>query len=575
MQTKKRNTTRRNTKKKCVSGCRGFPHITCNHAPRCSFVNGTKPRYQYCRLSPTFMMSKPPKCNVTKRIKKSNIKHHAARQIQRFISNHRSNYFKTVKTPLSVSIKKKSIPKMQTMKAREVIGRFMKRTEHKRKSEFLKSVCSDSGVCIAFGTQRKKIIEFFHGFVEFEYVVPPIKRIGTVSANGFVREIKYERNGYIAHAVLKSSVTEKSDNLAYEYIVGQFVNHLAKSFPCFVETYGLYYYKDNKAWKHIKDTDKITTANVLKDSLEYQSPSQVNDYGKMCINAKYASILIQHLNNVKSFGSIFEHNKYNSPEALHFLLYDSLFVFYQIYFTLAAIKESFTHYDLHRDNVLLYEPIKGKYIEYHYYPRSGAPKVQFKSKYIVKIIDYGRSFYKYSRKRNETNPPDFFNELCAQPLCDPECGAKVGFSWLDDSKDTTGDSYYINSYYSNQSHDLRLVSNFYTDILSKHPYVKEYSTELEKNILGDIIKLLQKVTYGIGIVSPVHRKFGTREITRSGLPDKIYNVSDMEKALREYIQQNPYIGLLNDHEYSNPDNKIGDMYIYADGSVMRFEPSSV
>ena len=34
---------------------------------------------------------------------------------------------------------------------------------------------------------------------------------------------------------------------------------------------------------------------------------------------------------------------------------------------LSIIKNNFTHYDLHYENVFLYEPLKNKYIEYHYY----------------------------------------------------------------------------------------------------------------------------------------------------------------------------------------------------------------
>ena len=45
-----------------------------------------------------------------------------------------------------------------------VVQRFMNKTKHKRIARFLLSVCSDSGVCIAFGKEINKIKAFFGNF---------------------------------------------------------------------------------------------------------------------------------------------------------------------------------------------------------------------------------------------------------------------------------------------------------------------------------------------------------------------------------------------------------------------------
>ena len=100
-------------------------------------------------------------------------------------------------------------------RARKTIGTFMKKTEYKRKSMFLQAICSDSGVCIAFGKERKKILDFFNGFSKFDYL-KSVKAIGGVSENGFIKELEYEREGYKAHAILKSSRKKSADNLMYE-----------------------------------------------------------------------------------------------------------------------------------------------------------------------------------------------------------------------------------------------------------------------------------------------------------------------------------------------------------------------
>jgi len=72
--------------KKCISGCRGFPNNTCENAPRCMYVNGRVPRYQYCRLSSKYKMGKYPNCKVTKRLKKAEIKRNASVRINQFVN---------------------------------------------------------------------------------------------------------------------------------------------------------------------------------------------------------------------------------------------------------------------------------------------------------------------------------------------------------------------------------------------------------------------------------------------------------------------------------------------------------
>ena len=63
-------------------------------------------------------------------------------------------------------------------------------------------VCSDSGECIAFGKEIKKIKEHFDGFTSFNFVTNCL-RITQPSSNGLVDIITYERDGYEANAILK------------------------------------------------------------------------------------------------------------------------------------------------------------------------------------------------------------------------------------------------------------------------------------------------------------------------------------------------------------------------------------
>ena len=66
-------------------------------------------------------------------------------------------------------------------------------------------------------------MKHFNGFKDFKYA-SSVMSIGPKSKNGFARLIKYERDGYEGSAVLKSTYKEDSDNLLFEYLVGQYIN---------------------------------------------------------------------------------------------------------------------------------------------------------------------------------------------------------------------------------------------------------------------------------------------------------------------------------------------------------------
>ena len=530
-------------KKRCISGCKSLEQSICVKSPRCSFTNGQTRKF--CRLGKGFKMQKNT-CKIIKRIKKKD----ARQKIGRFILERKR--MDTTQNKDTEKIKKNASRK---------IVKFFKKTGEKRTTEYLKALCSDSGVCIAFGTNRSKITKFFDGFTDFKYVEPPIKSIGNPSNNGFVKEIKYKRNDYNAYAVLKSSSRTDSDNLVYEYIVGQFINQQCNYYPCFLETYGLYFYQDPIKWKNIRDTRVITT-NVLINSLDLQSNI---DYEKMCEKSKYAAILIQHLKDVTTLEDILEKKHIKSQSTI---FYDLLYILYQVYMPLAQLKNNFTQYDLHAGNVLLYEPVKGKHIQYHYHIGNGKI-VSFNSPYIVKIIDYGRSFFKYKQSQKD-NSPDIYAKLCAEPKCnkkDAPCGSSQGFAWMEGPLLNT--NYFISSQVPNMSHDLRLINFITESIKTNRP--KVYSTPQEKAMYKTIeIQILDKLKYGQGIKGD-NKKFGTNINRTLGFPNSINNVVDAERTLQEIILEDPVASILNEQKYL-PENKIGDIHVYNDETPMRFEP---
>ena len=127
---------------------------------------------------------------------------------------------------------------------------------------------------------------------------------------------------------------------------------------------------------------------------------------------------------------------------------------------LAMNVNTFTHYDLHLENVLLYEPVKGKYIQYHYHLNANT-EITFKCCYIAKIIDYGRSYFvdKYSPNIVTKTSSNIRYKVCNIKACDSsesKCGDDYGYGILA-PEDPPGNFFFISSSTRNMSHDLRLL----------------------------------------------------------------------------------------------------------------------
>jgi hypothetical protein len=429
------------------------------------------------------------------------------------------------------------------------IGKFLRRTDPRVRAKFLKSVCSDAGVCIAFGTNAAAIRKHFDDFNNFNLLSKPAERIGSVSANGFVKELTYMNRGYMANAVLKSSASPDSDNLLYESLVGFFLNKMSMMYPTFLETYGLYrYHADRLAYNACKN-DAFTDATILSVGLTRvaQSAKDISNttVKNSCTSPTSMAVLIQHLKAAKTIGE--------RCAARLFVTKDLLYVLYQVYMTLSSLSNVFTHYDLHRDNVLVYEPVVGSHIEYHYhYPSTsvrGGTETIFNSKYIAKIIDYGRCYYNDERSTSNVSESKSFHDGLVCKECKPRCGSGRGYEWLDYKANRMKGSAYICSQRSNPSHDLRLLYSIGNKVKGMDPALQT---------------LMGRVIYGQG-VKKGNEMYGTEPNLKSGLPWKINNVNDAFASLDELVKQ-PHQEVMNDINYRTS-TLLGELHIYGDGKT--------
>jgi hypothetical protein len=599
--------------KKCRSNCTTNKTIaSCNTADKCSYTNG--PKRKFCRLSTKYRMN-PPECNITRKFLKR--EKASASKIQRFLTRkyrsksiHKEDVeieepkakltneadanklfeeeIKKVKNKAQtrriqgfLAKKMKELKRQKEINVEKIlpvppalvdeppneaelkkitdkahtrrIQRFMKAVNPaKRRSAYLNGVCSDSGVCIAFGKHTATIKKHFDRFIHFSKV-KSLRKIGAVSANGFVKELEYEEAGYKSHAVLKSSEKANTDNLYYEYLVGLFLNEQSKYSPIFVETYGTFVYNSDAEYENMKKLtatkDELNGLHVERypgDSCSYDKKKSL--LGTSCELSKHFAVLIQHIKDAETISE-------KCVSSVSFVEADLPFVLYQIYHTLYLLNKTFTHNDLHTENVLIYEPVKGGYIQYYYHSKDGSV-LAFKSAYIPKIIDYGRCFYDFNRPETRedvyNNSRTIYEEVCEQKKCSPLCGALNGYIMLQPSSTRPS------SYGPNISMDLRLlkmIRDGYKDFGGDN-YIK-----MKKNVIthnADLNELLNKVNFKTVHFTPEDKKLGSS----NWFTKKINNVIDAFIRLSELVKRFN-VKAANELKYAKY-KKIGDMHVYED-----------
>ena len=326
------------------------------------------------------------------------------------------------------------------------------------RSYYLQGICSDSGVCIAFNKESDKIYEYFKGFVDFKLVdMNAIERIGAQSTNGSIYLLPYKKKHYQSHAILKipqvsTNENFQNDNIFYEYLNGRLLNDLCDNYPCLVMTYTLLFNNSNNT--------KFPESLLSYQPTVFNSKTKGQLIKGSCKNPLRLSLLLQYFKDSVTINHYVKKMKYEYDELIKCL--------FQVYYFLHQNREVFTHNDLHMNNVLLYEPVKGGKIHYTYHLECGE-KIEFTSKYIPKIIDYGRCYTSHSEK--------LYEQLCY--FCE-KCGFYDGYQFFHNNHPNNVPNYYT-SLYANVSQDLRLYAGVYSNVSNKHKmrpciYKSKYGT---------------------------------------------------------------------------------------------------
>jgi len=205
--------------------------------------------------------------------------------------------------------------------------------------------------------------------------------------------------------LFKCGKSISSDNIFYEYITGVCcVNRLREYFPIFNRTTGL--------WKVTASIHNQLLKNCGAPHVKISGITPVNiTYSDVCIGNRYLAVTSDYLPMVISFYT-----------GMWSGLPDIITVLFQIYYTLYCCRNVFTHGDLHGNNIALVPLVGKNCIEYVYHAPTmsgGSRVIRFKSKYIVKLIDYARSRFKgYTPTGQYINSKMVTSELWnADPMC--------------------------------------------------------------------------------------------------------------------------------------------------------------
>ena len=185
--------------------------------------------------------------------------------------------------------------------------------------------------------------------------------------------------------IIKTSQNNKADNLAYEYLVGEWLNQFTSKYDCFLRTYTLYH-TDNQT---IYQTDKYTKIKNLLENRDKRIKNLTNTYKKTTQDVGEIRSIIcgEHTNLLLVQEFVKGRTFYDYLKKGILSDHDIWCILYQIYYPLSQLVEKdFYHGDLHVKNVIIKEvPYKNTYNGF-----------KMQCNYRAYMIDYGRSIYPYT-----------------------------------------------------------------------------------------------------------------------------------------------------------------------------------
>jgi hypothetical protein len=415
-----------------------------------------------------------------------------------------------------------------------------------------------------------KTVEYFQNLKKYS---SHIIKIGTNSSNGFIRKLQYLANEELYSIILKGNQTANSDNLVYEYLVGQCINEYARFYPIFARTYMIGLFNDQITYSIFKEI--IEDIRIDKPFDNYIKPLNINTIQKMtnigCKSNQHLAIFTQNLPITETLDDFLKKissklpifNYYIVEDKFNEQLYNLTIILHMIYQSLSSFAYMFTHYDLHLNNVGLIRVPDNKFIHIIYHYPDGRT-VHYNTIYIPIIIDYGRCFINCQQlNRFKSNSKEIMKNVCSNDHthktrdknCKNICGNESGYKFAtnyDIKKDlfehTSYLKYYIDYTRKNISHDCRLLN--------------EICIRYDFNFLNENIYIAPKLKAFFSKLHRMDMRMGTQEIEFSSKSETIDNVIMASSKLTQIISE-PKFNIVN-NEYISSRTLYGTLQIWTD-----------
>ncbi len=411
--------------------------------------------------------------------------------------------------------------------------------------------------------EKDIIMSRFENFTNLNLVNDKIERVH-IGGNGTVNEVIFSkltgRTKNKINLIMKTPLNPEADNNYYEYVAGLCINNFKKYFPNFAYTFGYGKITDTLKTELEKEPYEDINQTLFKDNYRINNVNQYDalkysNINEGCELNGSTSILIEKIPNSKELWDYITDPIFTNPTDVSYNLFCVLF---QVYVTLQALSDKFTHYDLHTGNVLISEQEKPIIITYK--QKSGGD-IKLCTKYIPVIIDYGRCYISCLEYDTLINSTNYLNTACNTEKCKRidtnynDCELIKGLyikKFDKDIYDTKNNWFHnVTPHKINNSHDLLLIHKLMERFRAAHVDFKGFYNYYFNNIkCPEWFDSSDELKHGV-----IEQKFGFMD-------DKLKNISDCVDVLNIYYTTEHFETKILDESLC-----LGKMTIYEDMSV--------
>jgi hypothetical protein len=323
-----------------------------------------------------------------------------------------------------------------------------------------------------YNDTKDTIIEKYDNFKNFSLIMDRAKKMSISSANSnmYKNYIKSDKNIFsFLYKIKKDILYGNVDNMFYDFISSLCANEFKTFFPNFIHTFYYFVYAKDKETTNETIYNKIIKIISGEDSLEQLKQNLFltcflnnghyeDDSSGIAMEEITNSLNTRNIVNKYLKENIIYNFKKKTSKLFDYVIWSLLI---QIYTALNSLKNNFTHYDLHLENIIYKQVPNDKYVKINYYNGNFTPEnflFDTYTKYIPVIIDYGRSNFSCS-KFNTTFIANILCEKHELNTCfntyNKDCNlTNIGINYSETSKDLD------NIKNKNVSQDLRYFALF-------------------------------------------------------------------------------------------------------------------